>query len=57
VFYIPIILGSSRRGRQSAKVARFIAERMQHHELIETEVLDLLDYELSHDGRAPAVSR
>ena len=45
MFYIPIILGSTRRGRQSAKVARFVAERMQKHERIETEILDLLDYD------------
>jgi hypothetical protein len=28
-FYIPVILGSTRRGRQSPKVALFIAERMR----------------------------
>ncbi len=43
-FYIPVILGSTRRGRQSPKVARFIAERMTGSGRIETEVLDLLDY-------------
>jgi len=43
VFYIPIILGSTRRGRQSAKVARFLEERMMKNERIETEILDLLD--------------
>ena len=44
VFYIPIILGSTRRGRQSAKVARFVEGRMKKSERIETEILDLLDY-------------
>lgn len=44
MFYIPVILGSTRRGRQSAKVARFVADRMQKDERIETEILDLLDY-------------
>lgn len=44
MFYIPIILGSTRRGRQSAKVARFVADRMQKDDRIETEILDLLDY-------------
>ena len=44
MFYIPIILGSTRRGRQSAKVARFVADRMRKNERIETEILDLLDY-------------
>jgi len=45
VFYIPIILGSTRRGRQSAKVARFVEERMKRNDRIETEILDLLDYD------------
>jgi NAD(P)H-dependent FMN reductase len=44
VFYIPIILGSTRRGRQSAKVAHFVAGRMKMNDQIETEILDLLDY-------------
>jgi len=42
-FYIPVILGSTRRGRQSPKVARFIAERMQRTTRIECEILDLLE--------------
>ena len=44
MFYIPIILGSTRRGRQSAKVARFLESRMKLSQRIETEILDLLDY-------------
>jgi NAD(P)H-dependent FMN reductase len=43
--YIPVILGSTRRGRQSPKAARFIAERMRRHERIETEILDLAEYD------------
>jgi NAD(P)H-dependent FMN reductase len=45
MFYIPIILGSTRRERQSLKVARFIHERMRRYEQIETEILDLLEYD------------
>ena len=44
-FYIPVILGSTRRGRQSPKVARFIAERMRRSGGIETEILDLAEYD------------
>jgi NAD(P)H-dependent FMN reductase len=44
MFYIPIILGSTRRGRQSLKVARFVYERMRRYGQIETEILDLLEY-------------
>ncbi|MGE5444934.1 MAG: NADPH-dependent FMN reductase [Ignavibacteriales bacterium] len=39
-----MILGSTRRGRQSLKVARFVYERMRQYEQIGTEVLDLLEY-------------
>jgi NAD(P)H-dependent FMN reductase len=44
MFYIPIILGSTRRGRQSPKVARFIENRLKNTNQIETEILDLLEY-------------
>lgn len=43
-FYIPIILGSTRRGRQSIKVAKFVHERMRRLAEVETELLDLLVY-------------
>jgi NAD(P)H-dependent FMN reductase len=44
VFYIPVILGSTRRGRQSVKVARFVVDRMKRSERIDTEILDLLEF-------------
>ena len=44
-FYIPVILGSTRKGRQSLRVARFVSERMRQSERIETEILDLLEYD------------
>lgn len=44
-FYIPIILGTTRRGRQSAKVAKFVYARMQRIAHVETELLDLLEYD------------
>ena len=43
MLYIPIILGSTRRGRQSPKVARFLAERLGRQ--AETEILDLAEYD------------
>jgi len=43
-FYIPIIVGSTRRDRQSIKVARFVLARLQQRKNIETELLDLLEY-------------
>ncbi len=43
MFYIPIILGSTRRGRQSGKVARFVLRRIQSAG-VESEILDLAAY-------------
>lgn len=43
--YIPIILGSTRRGRQSVKVARFVHGRLAAVPGVETELLDLLEYD------------
>lgn len=43
-YYIPIIVGSTRRERQSIKVARFVFARLQQRKAVETELLDLLEY-------------
>src|SRR5574341_1110170 len=45
MYYIPVILGSTRRGRQSPRVARFVAEQMKQTGKIDTEILDLLEYD------------
>ncbi len=44
MFYIPIIAGSTRRDRQSIKVARFVLARLQQRKGVQTELLDLLEY-------------
>jgi len=44
MFYIPIIAGSTRRDRQSIKVARFVLKKTQVREGVQTELLDLLEY-------------
>jgi NAD(P)H-dependent FMN reductase len=45
-FYIPIILGSTRRERQSPKVARFVHNRLGGRENIGTEIIDLKELNL-----------
>jgi NAD(P)H-dependent FMN reductase len=42
---IPIVLGSTRIGRQSCKVARFILSTMKADPRFNTELLDLSDYD------------
>jgi NAD(P)H-dependent FMN reductase len=44
MLYIPIIAGSTRRDRQSIKVAKFVFDRLRRRNVVETELLDLLEY-------------
>ncbi len=44
MIYIPIIVGSTRRDRQSIKVARFVFAKLRQRDVAETEMLDLLEY-------------
>lgn len=43
-FYIPVILGTAREGRQSEKIAHFIANILGGYDEIETGVIDVQDY-------------
>ena len=43
--YIPIILGTARKGRQSEKVANYILQQVLKTD-IETEIIDVRDYRL-----------
>ncbi len=43
-FYIPILLGTGRKNRQSEKVARYIAEQAEHETLFSTDIIDVRDY-------------
>jgi NAD(P)H-dependent FMN reductase len=45
-FYIPVILGSSRRGRQSPRAARFIETHLRRLAQVDTEIIDLAEYNL-----------
>ncbi|XZN99670.1 MAG: NADPH-dependent FMN reductase [Microcoleus sp.] len=44
--YIPILLGSSRIGRQSVKVAEFILGELSQRDRVQTELIDLREYKL-----------
>lgn len=46
MFYIPVILGSIRRNRESAKVAKFALDWMRRLEGVTTELLDLKELNL-----------
>ena len=46
MFYIPVILGSIRRQRESVKVARFVIGCLKQRSTVETELLDLKELDL-----------
>ena len=54
--YIPIILGTGRKGRNTEKAARYILSEVQKREEIETELLDVRDFRIQvtdNEGKLP----
>jgi NAD(P)H-dependent FMN reductase len=47
--FIPVILGTTRKGRMSEHVAKFMAGEVAKQEGVETEVVDILDIHLTFD--------
>lgn len=47
--FVPIILGTNRKDRQSRHVAEWVFSKMQAHEEIETQFFDARDFELPRD--------
>lgn len=45
MFFIPVILGSTRKGRQSIKPAKYILRRLGQQPQVETELIDLAEYD------------
>lgn len=41
--FIPVILGTPRKGRMSGHVARFVIDQLQKHPLVKTELVDVRD--------------
>jgi len=57
--YIPIILGTARKGRQSEKVSNFILEEISKNK-IESEILDVRDYRIEatdNTGKLPQAQK
>ena len=53
--YIPVILGTSRKGRASENVARFMHGEVSKHDGVETELIDIRDLNLSMDDEGEAI--
>lgn len=46
---IPIILGTSRKDRESENVAKWVFAKMQEHDEIDAQYFDVRDFKLPHD--------
>ena len=53
--YIPVILGTARKGRASESVARFVLDEVSKREGVETELIDIRELKLSMEDEGEAV--
>jgi NAD(P)H-dependent FMN reductase len=53
--FIPVILGTSRQGRQSEYVARFIVEQISQRHDLETELIDIRAIAIATDDAGEAI--
>jgi NAD(P)H-dependent FMN reductase len=53
--FIPVILGTVRKGRASQNVARFVFDEVQKRDGVETELIDLLNLEFTTDDAGEAI--
>jgi NAD(P)H-dependent FMN reductase len=53
--FIPVILGTTRKGRASEHVARFVHEEVKKHGVVETELVDLCDLQFPTEDAGEAI--
>jgi NAD(P)H-dependent FMN reductase len=53
--FIPVLLGTNRKGRQSEHVANWVVERMEHRDDIATKLFDVSDFRLPYDDYGTAI--
>ena len=53
--FIPVILGTSRKGRASENVAKFVFGEVQKREGVETELIDIRDLKFAIDDAGEAL--
>src|ERR1044071_995307 len=53
--FIPVLLGTNRKGRNSAHVARWLVGEMQKRDDIETKLFDVCDFRLPQDDYGTAL--
>ena len=54
--FIPILLGTNRKGRMSERAAKFIQSELSLHENVETQLIDVRDFDLPQDDYGPALA-
>ena len=54
--FIPLILGTPRKNRESEKVARWVFSKMEERSEIETHSFDVRDFELPRDDYGTAIA-
>src|SRR6266542_652954 len=55
--FIPVILGTVRKGRASENVAQFVFGEVQKRESVETELIDLRDLKFATDDAGEAIKQ
>lgn len=53
--FIPVILGTTRKGRASENVARFVYEEVKKREGVETELIDIRELDFVTDDAGEAI--
>jgi NAD(P)H-dependent FMN reductase len=53
--FIPVILGTARKGRASENVAKFVFSEVQKRENVETELIDILDLDFPNNDAGEAL--
>jgi len=55
--FLPILLGTNRKGRQSENVARWLFGKMNEREDVETKFFDVRDFDLPQDDYGTAIGK
>jgi NAD(P)H-dependent FMN reductase len=55
--FLPILLGTNRKGRESETVAKWLFEKMSEREDVETKLFDVRDFHLPQDDYGTAIGK
>jgi NAD(P)H-dependent FMN reductase len=55
--FLPILLGTNRKGRESETVAKWLSEKMSERDDVETKLFDVRDFDLPRDDYGTAIGK